>query len=95
MKKIKEKSFPEKNFKVSLRWNPSIGKGFNPRVITAGRKSINGTPVKFGIEERRVIPTYLKVVQYGFTSNFLFSLKSFCERFFPEGISDERYHSLF
>lgn len=66
MKEIEEKSFPHKSFKVSLRWNPGIGRGFNPRVITAGRKSRDGTPVKFGIEERRVIPAFQKSVQHGY-----------------------------
>lgn len=51
---------------VAVRWNPGLGRGFHPRVITAGRKSPDGTPIKFGVEEDRVIPTFAKAVEYGF-----------------------------
>jgi diaminopimelate decarboxylase len=39
---------------VSIRWNPGEGAGFDPGVITAGAKS-HGRPVKFGIEEGKVL----------------------------------------
>lgn len=66
MKELREKSFKNKKIKVSLRWNPGIGRGFNPKVVTAGKKSPDGTPVKFGIEEKKVIPVFTKALKYGF-----------------------------
>jgi len=57
-------SLPTPN--VAVRWNPGVGRGFHPRVITAGRKSTDGTPIKFGVEEDRVIPAFAKAVEYGF-----------------------------
>ena len=39
---------------VSVRWNPGEGAGFDPGVITAGARS-HGRPVKFGIEEGKVL----------------------------------------
>ena len=39
---------------VSIRWNPGEGAGFDPKVITAGARS-HGRPVKFGIEEGKVL----------------------------------------
>ena len=67
MKEITEKQAYYKKIKVSLRLNPGIGRGFNPGVITAGAKSRDGTPIKFGIEEERIIPALQRAVQYGFT----------------------------
>lgn len=52
--------------RVSVRWNPGIGRGFNPRVITAGKKSADGTPVKFGIEEKKVLATFTGARALGF-----------------------------
>jgi len=66
MKKITEERAYNKKIKVSLRWNPGMGRGFNARVITAGAKSQDGTPIKFGIEEKRIIPVLQRAVQYGF-----------------------------
>jgi diaminopimelate decarboxylase len=66
MKEIKHKQFPNKMIRVSLRLNPGLGRGFNPRVITAGKKSHDGTPIKFGIEEKRVLDTFQKAERYGF-----------------------------
>lgn len=67
MKEVREKGFKKKKIKVSIRWNPGIGRGFNPRVITAGKRSSDGTPIKFGIEEKKVIAAFKKAAQYGFT----------------------------
>ncbi len=39
---------------VSVRWNPGAGAGFNPKTITAGAES-HGIPIKFGIQEDRVL----------------------------------------
>jgi len=66
MREVRERWFKDKKIKVSVRWNPGIGKGFNSNVITAGEKSFNGTPIKFGIEEERVLPTFAKALQYDF-----------------------------
>lgn len=66
MREVKEKWFKNKKIKVSLRWNPGIGRGINPKVVTAGKKSPDGTPVKFGIEEKKVIPVFTKALKYGF-----------------------------
>ncbi|MCK5607633.1 diaminopimelate decarboxylase [Candidatus Pacearchaeota archaeon] len=39
---------------VSVRWNPGLGAGFNPKTITAGAES-HGMPIKFGIQEDRLL----------------------------------------
>jgi diaminopimelate decarboxylase len=66
MKEAKEKWFKKKKIKVSLRWNPGIGRGFSSKVVTAGEKSFDGTPIKFGIEESRVVSAFAKAQDYGF-----------------------------
>jgi diaminopimelate decarboxylase len=52
--------------RVSVRWNPGIGSGFNPKVITAGERSSDGTPIKFGVEESRVLDAYEAAASAGF-----------------------------
>ncbi len=66
MKKVKERSFRGKKIRVSIRWNPGIGRGFNPKVVTAGIRSPDGTPIKFGLEEKKVIPALERALSYGF-----------------------------
>lgn len=66
MKEVKEQNFKHKIIKVAIRWNPGIGRGFSPKTITAGMKSPDGTPVKFGIEESKVIPALARASDYGF-----------------------------
>lgn len=66
MAEIKRKEFPDKNIPVAVRWNPGIGRGFSPKTVTAGRLSFDGTPIKFGIEEERVLSAFQKSVQAGF-----------------------------
>jgi diaminopimelate decarboxylase len=66
MREVKRKEFRGKKIRVSLRWNPGIGRGFNPGVITAGKRSLDGTPVKFGIEEKKVLEAFEKASSYGF-----------------------------
>lgn len=66
MKGVRQRWFGRKPIRVSVRWNPGIGRGFNPKVITAGKKSSDGTPVKFGVEEKKVRPTFQKAKDYGF-----------------------------
>ena len=67
MRDIKRNSFKNKKIRVSVRWNPGMGRGFSPKAITAGERSTDGTPIKFGVEEKKVIPTFEKAVEYGFT----------------------------
>lgn len=66
MQEIREEEGWEGVNKVSVRWNPGIGRGFSPKTVTAGQKSPDGTPVKFGIEDSRVIPVFNKAVEMGF-----------------------------
>jgi len=58
MGRFKRRSWPKRMIRVSVRWNPGLGSGFNPRVITAGRRSSDGTPIKFGVEERKVLGVF-------------------------------------
>jgi len=66
MKEVKDRYFKHKTIKVAIRWNPGIGRGFSPKTITAGTKSPDGTPVKFGIEEGNVLPAVAKATAFGF-----------------------------
>ena len=66
MWEAKEKWFKHKTIKVSLRWNPGVGRGFSPKTITAGKRSSDGTPIKFGIEESKVIFTLRRASNMGF-----------------------------
>ena len=52
--------------KISVRWNPGIGSGFNAKVITAGARSSDGTPIKFGVEESRVLDAFEAAAAAGF-----------------------------
>jgi len=63
---FKRRACPRKRVRVSVRWNPGIGSGFNPRVITAGRRSSDGTPIKFGVEEGKVIGVFERARALGF-----------------------------
>jgi diaminopimelate decarboxylase len=66
MKQVLNHWFRNKKIRVSIRWNPGIGRGFNPKVITAGKKSVNRTPIKFGVEETKVLPAFKKAAEFGF-----------------------------
>jgi len=66
MQELKKKEFRKKAIRVSVRWNPGIGRGFNPRAITAGARSTDGTPVKFGVEKSKVLTTLEKASSSGF-----------------------------
>ncbi|MFC2157337.1 diaminopimelate decarboxylase [Acidobacteriota bacterium] len=66
MESIRDHYFPNTEFKVSVRWNPGIGRGFSPKTITAGVRSSDGTPIKFGIQEDRILPVYKKAADAGF-----------------------------
>ncbi len=66
MIEIRDKLFTHKKFKVAVRWNPGIGRGFDSKAVTAGEQSYDGIPIKFGIEEQKVIATFSKALHYGF-----------------------------
>lgn len=66
MKIVKDRWFRRKAVRVSVRWNPGIGRGFNPKVITAGERSVDGTPIKFGVEGKKVLATFQKAREFGF-----------------------------
>jgi diaminopimelate decarboxylase len=61
-----KRDFPSRPIRVSVRWNPGIGRGFNARVITAGRRSSDGTPIKFGVEARKVLGVFARARKLGF-----------------------------
>jgi diaminopimelate decarboxylase len=58
--------FPAREIRVSVRWNPGIGRGFNARVITAGKRSSDGTPIKFGVEAKKVLGVFTRARKLGF-----------------------------
>jgi len=60
------REFPSRAIRVSVRWNPGIGRGFNARVITAGRRSSDGTPIKFGVEAKKVLGVFARARKLGF-----------------------------
>lgn len=66
MREIRDRWFKNKKILVSVRWNPGIGIGFSPKTITAGIKSDSGLPIKFGVEEKRVILVLKKAISYDF-----------------------------
>jgi diaminopimelate decarboxylase len=66
MRDVRQREFPGKRFRVSVRWNPGLGRGFNPKVVTAGACSSDGTPIKFGIEESRVPLAFERAHEFGF-----------------------------
>jgi diaminopimelate decarboxylase len=55
-----KREFPSREIRVSVRWNPGIGRGFNARVITAGKRSSDGTPIKFGVEAKKVLGVFTR-----------------------------------
>jgi diaminopimelate decarboxylase len=66
MRETREKWFPHKNFRVSLRINPGIGKGFCSKTVTAGVVAPDGTPIKFGIEKERALQVLQRAIDMGF-----------------------------
>jgi diaminopimelate decarboxylase len=66
MREVRQREFPRKRIRVSVRWNPGIGRGFNPKVVTAGARSSDDTPIKFGIEESRVPAVFERALESGF-----------------------------
>jgi diaminopimelate decarboxylase len=61
-----KRDFPSRAIRVSVRWNPGIGRGFNARVITAGKRSSDGTPIKFGVEGKKVLGVFARARKLGF-----------------------------
>ena len=53
-----------RGLEVSIRWNPGTGAGFTPEVITAGAES-HGRPIKFGIEESRILEAFGEAADLG------------------------------
>jgi diaminopimelate decarboxylase len=66
MAAVRRREFSGRAVRVSIRWNPGIGSGFNPKVITAGARSGDGTPIKFGVEESRVLEAFEAAAAAGF-----------------------------
>jgi diaminopimelate decarboxylase len=63
---LRKRDLPDRAGRVSIRWNPGLGSGFNAKVITAGERSSDGTPIKFGIEESRVLEAFAAAAAAGF-----------------------------
>jgi diaminopimelate decarboxylase len=51
---------------LSIRLNPNVGAGHNPDVITAGIRNDDGVPIKFGIEQDKIVATFITARDYGF-----------------------------
>jgi diaminopimelate decarboxylase len=47
--------------RVSVRWNPGLGRGFCSKTVTAGKRTLDGTPIKFGVEDSKVIESFKKL----------------------------------
>jgi diaminopimelate decarboxylase len=67
MKDLRAEEFQDHRIRVSVRLNPGVGRGFNPRVVTAGARAADGTPIKFGLEENKVLTAFEKASYYGFS----------------------------
>ncbi|MGQ9470077.1 MAG: diaminopimelate decarboxylase [Candidatus Aminicenantales bacterium] len=67
MKKVQATFFPGRKYKVAVRWNPGVGKGFNPKVTTAGARAPDGTPIKFGVEAGKVVAVFEQARRAGFS----------------------------
>ncbi len=66
MRARSERHHKNKRIEVFVRWNPGIGRGFSPKAVTAGKTTLDGTPIKFGIEEKQTIRIFQKAAEYGF-----------------------------
>lgn len=67
MARVRERWFKRRTIPVSIRWNPGIGSGFNPKAVTAGERNSDGTPIKFGVEESKALPAFRAAAAAGFT----------------------------
>jgi diaminopimelate decarboxylase len=61
-----KRDFPDRMIRVSVRWNPGVGRGINARVVTAGKRSPDGTPIKFGVEAKKVLGVFARARKLGF-----------------------------
>lgn len=52
--------------RVSVRWNPGLGRGFSSKTVTAGRRTPDGVPIKFGVEDSLVVETFKKLKELDF-----------------------------
>ena len=66
MRDVARQGAPRRAVRVSIRWNPGIGGGFNPKVVTAGKTTPSGIPIKFGLDESKVLAAFQKAVALGF-----------------------------
>ncbi len=66
MGEMRKREFPDREIRVSVRWNPGVGSGFNAKVVTAGRRSSDGTPIKFGVEDRKTVAVFERARELGF-----------------------------
>lgn len=66
MKEVRDRWFRRRRIRVAVRWNPGLGRGFSPRAVTAGERSADGTPVKFGVEAAKVGRVFGKAARFGF-----------------------------
>jgi diaminopimelate decarboxylase len=66
MREVRDAAFRGRKIRVSVRWNPGIGRGFNPKAVTAGERSTDGTPIKFGVEESKVASVFVQAKKLGF-----------------------------
>ncbi len=67
MAAVRRRRFRGKKIRVSVRWNPGIGGGFNAKVITSGARSTDGTPIKFGVENGRLAGVFAAARKAGFS----------------------------
>jgi diaminopimelate decarboxylase len=66
MARLKRRRFQGRRFRVSVRWNPGLGLGFDARAVTAGGRSTDGTPVKFGVEGTKLPALFRRARELGF-----------------------------
>ena len=66
MREVRERSFRGKRVRVSVRWNPGKGRGFSPKAVTAGERASDGTPIKFGVEEKKLKNVFIRTRKAGF-----------------------------
>jgi diaminopimelate decarboxylase len=66
MREVRDRSFRGKRVRVSVRWNPGTGRGFSPKAVTAGERASDGTPIKFGVEEKKVTDVFVRAREAGF-----------------------------
>jgi len=66
MREVRDRSFRGKRVRVSVRWNPGTGRGFSPKAVTAGERASDGTPIKFGVEEKKVTDVFMRAREAGF-----------------------------